>query len=205
MIFFFNLEEIFFIINSTNHIMKVKGSVVLSILKFVKSQYALDYDNWLNSLPEGSKEIFRNAILVSDWYPLNEGVVEPTRSIGKMFFNGDTLQAAHMSGVQSAEDALTGIYKVFVMVATPKFIMKRASKIMASFYEPSTLILGDERAKGVDIHITKFDDANEIVEQRIGGWMEKALGICGCKNIQMNITKSLARGDELTHYVINWE
>jgi len=205
MIFFSNLGEIFFSFNSTNHIMKVKGSVVLSVLKFVKNQSASDYENWLNSLPESSKEIYRNTILVSEWYPLDEGVVEPTRLIGKMFFNGDILRAAHMSGVQSADDALSGIYKVFVMVATPKFIMKRASKIMTSFYEPSTLVLGDERSKGVDIHITKFDDANEIVEQRIGGWMEKALEICGCKNIQMDIPKSLARGDELTHYVINWE
>lgn len=185
--------------------MKVKGSVVLSILKFVKSQYASDYEAWFNRLPAGSKEIYGNVILVSEWYPLDLGAVEPTRLIGEMFFEGDVLEAARVSGVQSAEDALTGVYKVFVMVATPKFIMKRASKIMTSFYEPSTLVLGEERSKGVDIHITKFDEANEIVEQRIGGWMEKALEICGCKNIQMDTTKSLARGDELTHYVINWE
>jgi hypothetical protein len=185
--------------------MKVKGSVVSSIQKFVKEQYPSDYNHWLNRLPEPSKEIHKGVIMASEWYPLNEAVVEPTRLIGEMFFNGDVVKAARMSGKQSAQDALTGIYKVFVMVATPKFIIKRSSKIMTSFYTPSKLVVGEERPNGVDIHISEFDEKSEIVEHRIAGWMEKALEICGCRDITIDVSKSQAKGDELTQYVANWE
>lgn len=76
---------------------------------------------------------------------------------------------------------------------------------MTSFYDPSTLEVANERPNGVDVHITEFEEASEIVEQRIGGWMETALEICGCKNLKTEITSSLAEGDRYTEYVINWD
>ncbi|MCK5469337.1 MAG: hypothetical protein KAI99_12525, partial [Cyclobacteriaceae bacterium] len=104
----------------------------------------------------------------------------------------------------SAEVGLKGIYKVFILIATPQFIMKRAGKILSSFYDPSVLILGDERPKGVDVHITEFSDPSEIAENRIAGWIEKALEICGEKNISVDITKSLTKGDDKTVLVVDW-
>jgi hypothetical protein len=108
-------------------------------------------------------------------------------------------------GRYSAEVGLTGIYKVFILIATPQFIMKRGGKILASFYKPSVLTTGQERAKGVDIHITEFENSSIITESRIGDWMEKALEICGVKNITIEKTKSLVNSDNETVFVVNWD
>jgi hypothetical protein len=35
--------------------------------------------------------------------------------------------------------------------------------------------------------------------------MEKALEICGIKNITIDKVKSIAKGDNITQYVVNWE
>jgi hypothetical protein len=185
--------------------MKVKGTILTSALGFVKENFSNRYNDWLNGLPAKSKEILGNPIMASEWYEIEEGLIEPTRSLANMFYNGDVSKVAWEMGRYSAEVGLTGIYKVFVLIATPQFIMKRGGKILSSFYQPSVLNTGNERPKGVDILIPEFERSSEITESRIGGWMEKALEICGVKNISIDKTKSMDKGDDQTVYVVNWE
>lgn len=185
--------------------MEIKGSAVKSIPEFVKSNYPDSYDQWLDSLPENAKKIFSKPVLPSDWYPLIEGVVDPVMSIGDLFYDSDSGKAAWETGRYSAEIALTGIYKFFVQAATPSFIIGRAGKIFTTYYRPSEMKVVSKGEKSVTLHITSFDDPDEIVEKRIGGWMERGLEISGCKNVQVKIPKSLTKGDEVTEYNLLWE
>ena len=185
--------------------MKVKGTVLSSSRSFVKENFSNRYKDWLNGLPVKSREILANPIMASEWYDVEDGLIEPTRSVAMMFYNGDVSKAAWEMGRHSAEVGLTGIYKVFVLIATPQFMIKRGGKILSSFYQPSVLSTGNERPKGVDVVIAEFGRSSEITECRIGGWMEKALEICRVKNISVDKRKSLARGDDQTIYVVNWE
>ena len=185
--------------------MKVKGSIAASLQKFVKTRYSGEYERWVERLSREAREIYSRPILATEWYPLKSGIIEPTAAVGDLFYGGDRRSAAWETGRFSAQEGLSGIYRVFVLVATPQYMMKRSGKILASFYEPSALSVAAERPKGVDIHITTFPESNEIAENRIGGWMERALEICGCRNVRFEFPESLARGDSRTVYGINWD
>lgn len=185
--------------------MKVKGTILTSIQGFVKNNFPNRYQEWLDDLSPESKALFSNTIKATEWYSYQDGLIVPTELLIKLFYNNDIKKAAWDTGRYSAEVGLTGIYKVFVLIANPQFVIKRASKILSSFYDPSLIVVGSERPKGVDLHITDFSEIAELTEYRISGWMEKALEICGVKNITIDITKSLAKGDEMTVYVVNWE
>jgi hypothetical protein len=193
----------FFTIDNLN--MKVKGTIISSIQTFVKDKFSNRYQEWQQSLPSASQQILTNTVMASEWYDIESGLLAPTRLLAKMFYDGDLEKTSWEMGRYSAEVGLTGIYKVFVLIATPQFIMKRGGKILASFYQPSILTTSNERPKGVDILITEFENSTIITESRIGGWMEKALEICGVKNITIDKIKSIAEGDNITHYVVNWE
>lgn len=52
-----------------------------------------------------------------------------------------------------------------------------------------------------EAHFTQFD---KTVEARIGGWIQQALEISGCKDVEVATTKSLTKGDSLSEYRINW-
>ncbi len=54
------------------------------------------------------------------------------------------------------------------------------------------------------MHITKFSEPSNLIENRIAGWMEKALEISGCKNVRIQITQSLARGGPLMEIIATW-
>ncbi len=184
--------------------MQVKGIAVKAIKDFVENQYPNGYKNWIQALPEKSKKIFISPIDVSAWYPIQDGSVEPTKAIGKLFFDGNVNKAAYESGRHSAHNALTGIYKVFVMVASPSFIIDRASRILTSYYQPSSIVVKEKQSKTCTIQIEQLPDKSQIVEMRIAGWISKAFEVTGCKGINLAIPKSLSKNDDCTKIVITW-
>jgi hypothetical protein len=55
------------------------------------------------------------------------------------------------------------------------------------------------------LRITEFPEMDVIVEMRILGWIEKVLEICGCRNINLNVVKSLCHGDSTSEIEGTWE
>lgn len=185
--------------------MKVKGTIITSVQGFIKENFSNRYKEWLDKLPENSKEILNNSIMATEWYSQQDGLIVPTQIAADLFYNGDVEKLSWYIGRHSAEVGLKGIYKVFVLIATPQFIMKRAGKILGSFYQPCQMSANDERPKGVDLWVTEFPEPTVITENRIAGWIEKALEICGTKNNTIEISQSLLKGDDKTVFVCNWE
>lgn len=184
--------------------MEVKGTAIKSISDFVKKEHSAKYTDWLRELPEASRNLIKGGIYATDWYPLEEAAIIPTRKIAEMFFP-DLRTGAWQCGRFSAEQSLTGVYKLYVRMSKPSHIIARASKIFSTYYRPSEMNVAKETSKSVELHITKFDMLDKIIEFRIAGWMEKALEMSGCKNISIKLPSSITRGDQLTIYTINWD
>ncbi|MBN2612783.1 MAG: hypothetical protein JXB00_14605 [Bacteroidales bacterium] len=184
--------------------MEIKGSAVKSIVEFIKKNYPEKYQEWFESLPEQSKKIFSEPVLPSNWYPVEEAAVVPTQHLADMFFNSDAEAGAWKAGRFSAEVALTGIYKFFVMAASPHFIISKASKILSTYYRPGDLQVVQKGDKWVMLHFSNFEEANKVVENRVCGWIERALEISGAKEVKVNIRKSVTKGDDLTELYMTW-
>ena len=183
--------------------MEVRGSVVSSIQNFVKEKQSEGYDKWLSALSDDSQDIMKR-VSTSKWYPIDAGVLEPTKIMCDLFYN-DLKKGAWESGRYSAQMGLTGIYKVFVIVSTPAFLIKRAARILATFYTPTELEVVNSTDHSMVVHFTQLPTKNELLEFRISGWMERALEICGCKNLSLRITQSIAKGDKLFEVQISWD
>jgi len=184
--------------------MEVKGTAVKSIKEYVENRYNARLNEWIQALPDSSSKLMSGGIFANNWYPMRDGAVEPTKAIAKLFYNNDIKQAALESGRYSAEVGLKGVYRIFVKVASPNYIMQRAGRVFTSYYSPSEIAVVDSHDKGLTLHITKFPEPEEIIEHRIAGWCERALEFTKCENVRANITKSLAKGDNLTEIVITW-
>jgi len=110
--------------------MDVKGSSVVATREFVRINFGeAGLKKWIEALPEEGKKIFSSAIIAANWYPLKAALTEPTRKICGLFYGGD-LRGAWETGRHSAEYGLKGIYKFFIQIASPQFIIKKASTIL---------------------------------------------------------------------------
>lgn len=185
--------------------MEIKGTAVTSIRDYVKLNHKEEFNNWLGSLPKESSDIFKGAIDSSKWYPLKEGGIIPTKKVADMFFDSDYEKGSWEMGKFSAEKALTGIYKIFVKASSPGYIIHRASRVFSTYYRPCKMEARKSTDKSTLLEISDMTESDIVIELRIGGWMEKALDISGAKNSKIDVPKSMAKGDEVTQFDINWE
>jgi hypothetical protein len=99
---------------------------------------------------------------------------------------------------------LTGIYKFFVKASSPSFIISLGGKILSTYYRPCEMKVVSSSNNTTIMHIIKFPGINVIIENRIAGWVQKALEISGCKNVNLLITQSLTRGNPVTEFKISY-
>jgi hypothetical protein len=185
--------------------MEVKGTAVKSLKDFVENNYRNQYNNWIDSMPEPSKEIMKGAIFANNWYPMNDAVINPSKAVAKMFFSNDEKEAAFQMGRYSAEVGLKGVYKIFIMIAKPGYIMQRANRVFQSYYSPSNMEVFSSNDNEIITHITNFAEPSSIIEYRIAGWKQKALELTHCRNVKVVVTKSLTKGDNVTEFTMSWD
>jgi hypothetical protein len=182
--------------------MEVKGTAVIPIIHFAKDKFGSKSEEWMKSLSDKSADIL-SSVLSSGWYPMDEAMIEPTQKICDLFYSGNPAGAQEL-GKYSADFGLKGAYKLFVKFGSPSFIVARASQILPAYYKNSAMKVVEEKKNGSVIQVTSFPDMHRLVELRISGWMERALEICGSKDINIDITRSITRGDTVTEYNIRW-
>jgi hypothetical protein len=184
--------------------MEIKGTAILAIRDFVKDNYKEKFNDWINVLPDDSKLIYTSAIDSSRWYPLESGGVIPTKKTAELFYQSDYKKGAIEAGKFSAERALTGIYKIFVKAATPSYIIQRASRIFATYYQPCKMEVIENVDGHVIVQISDMTHSDIVIEYRIAGWIKKALEISGAEDVTIEFPKSIAKGDPITLIDINW-
>jgi hypothetical protein len=163
--------------------MKIKGTSVLSTLHFVKTKFPSQIQIWIESLPEDSKKIFSNPIIAAQWYAFIPGMIEPTEKIGEMFYNGDKTKTAYETGKFSAEEGLKGIYKIFVKIASTKFVLRKTSQIFNTYYDGASMEILEQTDNTAVFKVLGIQTEGRLFFERLKGWMEKTIEIVNNKPI----------------------
>jgi hypothetical protein len=93
----------------------------------------------------------------------------------------------------------------FLLIASPQFLLQRASKIFTTFYEPSEIEASIIGSNDAILRIKRFDQIDEAVEYRIAGWVRKALELANCREPSYEIKNFLSKGDNATEIYFHWK
>lgn len=185
--------------------MEVKGTAVASIPTFVRQEYGnTGYQRWIEALPAPSAAIFRAPLHATEWYPLKNALVDPTQAICDLFHEGK-LRGAWACGRFSAAQGLRGVYRIFVSVGSPAFLIRRAGAILPTYYRPCRIAVAENVRGRAVLEIPEFPAMHPVVEHRICGWVEQGMEISGCKKVDVRIARSLTRGDAVTEIAVEYE
>jgi len=185
--------------------MQVKGTAIAALPKFIEEKHGQEgLNKWKNALSAEAKAVFRDGVMLSDWYPIKEVYLEPTALLCEMFYHGDSRTALEI-GRFSADYALRGVYKAFVKLSSVKSFIKRANVVMTTYYKPSAMEIFSVEPNRLVLHITVFPVPSEHAELRITGWIQRSLEIHGCKEVSWEIPKSLTKNEHLTELVFAWK
>ena len=183
--------------------MEIKGTAVISAPKFVRSKFGDRFNEWINSLPEESKNILTKQIDVSAWYPLTEAVVIPMDKISDLVYN-DPKKAAWELGKYSGNIALTGIYKIFIRISSPSFIVSRASNIFSTYFRPCDIKVVENFSKTLALEFHKFTETDHLIMYRIAGWIEAALEMTNCSLNKIDVTHLSIEDNPVTKITVEW-
>jgi len=185
--------------------MEVKGTGIKTTRDFVKSKFSTRYNEWLGSLSNESQKLYAGALDVGGWFNIDKAYYHPLSKISELFYNNNHKKCGDEIGRYSADIALKGIYKVFLLVATPQYLMKRAGNMMQAFYKPCEIEVMQLSQKQVLFKIKNFEKINLVTEYRAAGWCAKALELCNCKNVIYNFKGNLSLGQSETIIEFTWE
>ncbi len=185
--------------------MNIKGSSVKATNNFVRHNFSEKYTLWLNSLPLASKKIYAQAPIITKWYPFIEGLKVPTEKIAELFYEGDVQKASFLIGKFSASDALKGVYKIFIKITNPRFVLKNLPVIFSTYYDfgiTEVLELADNSGKYL---IKNLPLEAKVLIPRIKGWTEEALHLVRRKPVL--IESRILREDTYIDVLYNvvWE
>ncbi len=183
--------------------MEIKGTAVKPTIEFIKDKFPDRYYEWLEKLPKESADIIKNPITASAWYPINESTITPTRILAELFYN-NSYDAAREVGRYSATKSLSGVYKVFIRIATPNFLISRTANVFGSYYKPSKIkfeVLNDNSATLI---IYKFDEVDELMLHRIAGWIERAFELTSRKNVNAEVIKTTVNDEIVYKILASW-
>lgn len=184
--------------------MEVKGTAVVTIEQFITAREGqLGVDEWFDALPQASKDILRERILPSNWYPVQQALVDPTLMACKLFFGGDPKGAWEL-GRYSAEQGLRGPYKVFLKIATPDVLVTKAIPIANSYYRPMDINLVKVGSNDFNVNMVGIDPPGPVIASRIGGWVERALQLGGTESARVEVTHYGATADDITTIQARW-
>lgn len=185
--------------------MKVKGTGIITTRTFVKTKFPDKYQIWLNTLPQETKNIFSGVVDVSKWYDSKSCYTVPINKIAELFYNNNDIEGALELGRFSADFALGGLYKVFLIIASPAHLMKKSSKIISTYYQPGEVVVNKTGDKEVTMQLLKFPNINTLIEYRIAGWCQRALELTHCKNVNFKIMQSANIDTEIkTEIIFTW-
>jgi len=186
--------------------MNIKGTSLTSTYDFVKDNFPSRVDEWLQDLPIRSRELFTKTILATHWYSVQEGMIIPTKSIAKLFYDGDEKTASYNIGLYSANTGLKGIYKIFIKVASPSYVLQRSSRIFKTYYDPIEISIIEDEDKQVVFQIKKINENEFILLDRISGWIFRILELINALPIEVKYsTNSVGSGFVDAKILVKWQ
>lgn len=183
----------------------VKGPALIGLQQFILSNFhAQGFAEWLETLPDPIRDIYRSRIREDFWFPVQETLTFPTLKMCETFFEGD-LSGAWQCGQFSAELASEIFMRVIIRSGSVRFILEKASSIMSQYHRPGRVSVVNNEATQAIIRLEGFGSMDVVVEFRMAGWMQRAVEISGQKNVNVEIIHSITRGDPFSDFKITWD
>lgn len=181
----------------------IKGTVLLDTIAAIKARAGEhEFAKIVKALNPQSRTLFEGAIYSSTWYSL-DAFTEFLEVDIRETAGGDR-EALSKRSEKVIEKQLSGIYKIFVKVGTPGFVISRISAVHSTYFR-GIQIIPEIEERMATIKYLGFQKQHQILEYTIRGFFRKALEMCGAKEVAMKFTVPMAEGKEYSELTISWQ
>jgi hypothetical protein len=182
---------------------QIKGSAIKETIDQIKTRAGEDaFRKILGLLDAETRKICEGKIFASSWYPLDlfARFLEVEICV---LADGNEEMVTRGSEV-IIERQLRGIYKVFVKLGSPEFVINRIAAVHATYFQGVPV---DVRLQGRGkalVKYTGFEKQHRIMGFAIIGFFKKALEISGAKDVTIYFATPIEDGKGYSELSIAW-
>lgn len=180
-----------------------KGSAILDTVRAIRKRSGDEgYAQLLAGLDDEARAVFQGTILPTGWYPLDAFV--RLLALDLQQTAGGDEQALVGRTEWLVERQLRGIYRLFVRLGSPEFVLKRISLVHLTYYngvDVETRSLTPGRAV---LRYTGFESRHKLIGNSIIGFFRKALELSGAKNVRAAFETPIGDEKGYAELVVTW-
>ena len=184
---------------------KVKGTLVIARMKYVKAQGRDASERVLRRLTQADQAVVRGMLLPSTWYPADL-VVRLEMTIAAVLANGDRRALFLDLGQFSADTNLgeSGMQRPYVKAGDPHFLLRNVPRLYASQHSGGTRTYEQTGPRSAVVRTIDGDapDAEDCLTTV--GWLRRAVELSGGHGVTVEETRCRARGAACCEYAVGW-
>jgi hypothetical protein len=180
---------------------QIKGTALIdsiAALQRRKGPHALEAV--LERMRPSWRELFRGPLSPSGWYSLDvfaeflRCTIQP----------GEPATLLAQRSEAAIEHQLRGVYRMFVKLGTPTFVLKRMAVIHQTYFRGITIEVESIGKRHAFVRYAGFRPQHEILEHVIVGFFRKALELSGARGCFINVVTPIASGRRIAEFELNW-
>jgi hypothetical protein len=182
---------------------QIKGTAILDSLAAIRARSGEEeLKSIVGGLGDDAKRLFERPVYPATWYPLDLFVEFLEADVNQTA--GGNREVLITRSEKVIEKQLHGIYKMFVKLGSPEFIIKRIAVVHSTYFQGVKILTEFQETKRATIKYFGFAKNQQIMEYAIIGFYRKALEISGAKDVQARFTQSIANGSDFATLTITW-
>ena len=182
----------------------IKGTAVLDALEAIKARAGkAELDKIISHLDPETREIFKRPISPSSWYSCDAFARFLEADIRETAAGNEQELIKRAEAV--IERQLSGIYKMFVRLGSPEFVIRRIAAVHSTYFDGVQIIPEMKGAKRATIQYVGFSPKHRIMGFAILGFFRKALEISGAKKVDVRFTVPIEAGEKFCELALSWD
>ncbi len=191
--------------NSSEQVL-IKGVAFRGTVDFIKARAGEEgLKKAMEKLPEEARKQFGRSLLATEYYPLDWLIALQVAACEVV--GGDRRTVLKDIGKFAAENALTGVYKIFVKLGSPEYFFKKSSQVFDNYFrglQGQTMNIIEQTKGYGKVQFPAIPGGHADYCRRLDGFFEKVLELSGGKDARISHTTCAYNGGKICEWVGRW-
>ncbi|HTQ60689.1 MAG TPA: hypothetical protein VMI32_10725 [Candidatus Solibacter sp.] len=182
---------------------QIKGSAIKETIDQIKTRVpAESFQSILGLLDEDTRKLIEGEIFSSSWYSLD--LFARFLEIQNRALAGGNKEMIARGAEAVNERQLTGIYKAFLKIGSPEFVIQRIAAVHATYFQGVSVEVNLQGKGKALIKYIGFQPQHSIMGYAILGFFKKALELSGAKDAVIQFVTPIDDGKSYAELSLTW-
>lgn len=182
---------------------QIKGTAFKEAVEQIKAHVdRAAFENILRQLDTETRKIIESEIVSSNWYSLD--LFARFLEVQNRVLAGGNEEMIIRGAEATNERQLKGVYKAFVKVGSPEFVIERIAAVHATYFQGVSIEVQLPGKGKALIKYVGFQKQHRIVGLTIIGFFKKALELSGAKDVLTHFSTPIEEGRGYSELSVAW-